>query len=139
MSNLVRCSLSLEQGLFDQLDRLVSKSGYENRSEFVRDLIREALVREEWKEGEEALGTFTMVYDHHTRNLNKNLTEVQHKNHDLFLASTHVHLDERFCAEMIMMKGNARDIIEVANNLTKQKGVMHTSLSMSSTGQNFSQ
>ncbi len=138
MSSLVRCSLSLEQGLFDQLDRLVSKSGYENRSEFVRDLIREALVQEEWKEGDEALGTFTMVYDHHTRNLNRNLTEVQHKNHALFLASTHVHLDERFCAEMIMMRGNATEIIEVANSLTKQKGVLHTSLSMSSTGQNLS-
>jgi CopG family transcriptional regulator, nickel-responsive regulator len=135
MSNLVRCSLSLEKSLFEQLDRLVDENEYENRSEFVRDLIREALVKEEWVADEEVLGTLTIIFDHQTRNLNRNLTKLQHQKHDLFLASTHVHLNDRVCAEMIMMKGSPSDISLVAKNLGKQKGVLHTSLSMGSTGE----
>ncbi|MBU1219219.1 nickel-responsive transcriptional regulator NikR [Myxococcota bacterium] len=134
MSNLVRCSLSIEKSLFDQLERLVTEAGYENRSEFVRDLIRNHLVREEWEANEEALATITMVYDHETRNLERNLTHMQHDHHDLFLATTHVHLDAHLCAEMIMLKGNANEIRHIASALGKQKGVLHTSLSISSTG-----
>ncbi|MBN2722785.1 MAG: nickel-responsive transcriptional regulator NikR [Deltaproteobacteria bacterium] len=133
-SNLVRCSLSIESTLFNQLERLVGHNGYENRSEYVRDLIRKQLVEEEWESNEEALGTITMIYDHETRNLGRNLVNLQHENHDLFLATTHVHLDKHVCAEMIMLKGAAHDIRVVANNLGKQKGVLHTALSMSSTG-----
>ena len=134
-SKLIRCSLSIDQGLFDQLERLASNSGYENRSEFIRDLIRDKLVEEEWEENMEALGTITMVYDHDRRNLGRNLTKIQHAHHNLFLATTHVHLTEHLCAEMIMLRGSAHEIRHMANEMGKQKGVLHTALSMSSTGQ----
>ncbi|MDA3863874.1 MAG: nickel-responsive transcriptional regulator NikR [Deltaproteobacteria bacterium] len=137
MSNLIRCSLSIEPALFEKLNKLVEKEGYENRSEFIRDLIRNRLVEEEWHEDKDTLGTLTLVYDHETRNLNRNLTKLQHSNHKLFMATTHMHLDAHLCAEMIMLRGKASEIKEVANELSKQKGVLHSSLSTSSTGKNI--
>ena len=78
MSELVRLSLSIEQPLYEQLETLVSEGGYTNRSEFVRDLIRNQLVTEEWEGNEEALGTISLLFDHHARGLGARLTHHQH-------------------------------------------------------------
>lgn len=134
MSNLSRFSISIESGLLERLERLVKKRKCANRSEFIRDLLRERLVEEEWKGNEEVVGTITLVYDHETRELSKKLTRLQHHHHDLVLASTHVHLDEHMCAEMVLTKGPASEIKEMASLLRQQKGVLHASLSLSSTG-----
>lgn len=134
MSELSRFSISIEPGLLERLEALVAKSKYANRSEFVRDLLRERLVEEEWNAGAEVVGTITLVYDHETRELSKKLTHLQHHQHDLVLASTHVHLDRHMCAEMVLLKGRAGAIKEMANRLRQQKGVLHASLSLSSTG-----
>ena len=134
MGELSRFSISIENGLLERLARLVKKSKYANRSEFIRDMLRERLVEEEWKSNEEVVGTITLVYDHETRELSKKLTRLQHHHHDLVLASTHVHLDEQMCAEMVLTKGPASEIEEMANLLRQQKGVLHASLSLSSTG-----
>lgn len=80
------------------------------------------------------MGTITLVYDHETRELSRKLTHLQHHRHDLVLASTHVHLDEHMCAEMVLCKGNAGHIKEMANMLRQQRDVLHASLSLSSTG-----
>lgn len=135
MSDLVRLSFSIERPLYEQLEELVHKTGYSNRSEFVRDLIRHRLVEREWAQDEEVVGTVTLVYDHETRELSKKLTHVQHHHHDAVLATTHVHLDERLCAEMILVKGKAGAIRRLADELGQQKGVLHASLSLSSTGE----
>lgn len=137
MTDLSRFSISIEKRLLERLEGLVKKSNYANRSEFVRDLLRERLVEEEWKSNEEVVGTITLVYDHDTRELSKKLTRLQHHHHDLVLASTHVHLDEHMCAEMVLAKGKAGKIEEVANLLRQQKGVLHASLSLSSTGKDL--
>ena len=134
MTDLSRFSISIEKGLLERLETLVKKRRYANRSEFVRDLLRERLVEQEWKGNEEVVGTITLVYDHETRELSKRLTRLQHHHHDLVLASTHVHLDEQMCAEMVLTKGPASEIEEMANLLRQQKGVLHASLSLSSTG-----
>ena len=134
MTDLSRFSISIEKGLLERLETLVKKRRYANRSEFVRDLLRERLVEQEWKGNEEVVGTITLVYDHETRELSKKLTRLQHHHHDLVLASTHVHLDEQMCAEMVLTKGPASEIEEMANLLRQQKGVLHASLSLSSTG-----
>jgi CopG family nickel-responsive transcriptional regulator len=97
-------------------------------------MLRERLVEEEWKGDEEVVGTITLVYDHETRELSKKLTRLQHHHHNVVLASTHVHLDEHMCAEMILTKGPASEIEEMASLLRQQKGVLHASLSLSSTG-----
>jgi CopG family nickel-responsive transcriptional regulator len=134
MSNLARLSFSIEQPLLERLEKLLQDSKYENRSEFIRDLIRGQLVEQEWQDNEEALGTVTLIYDHHMRQLSEKLTDLQHEHHDSVLAATHVHLDHHLCAEMIMIKGRAKEIRGLADRLRQQKGVLHATLSMSSTG-----
>jgi CopG family nickel-responsive transcriptional regulator len=137
MSTLQRFSMAIEKPLLDRVETLVAKSQYTNRSEFIRDMLRERLVEEEWQGDEEVVGTITLVYDHKTRELSKTLTRVQHHHHDVVLASTHVHLDKHMCAEMILTKGRAAEIKQMANRLRQQKGVLHTSLSLSSTGKDL--
>ena len=137
MSTLQRFSMAIEKPLLERVETLVAKSQYTNRSEFIRDMLRERLVEEEWQGDEEVVGTITLVYDHETRELSKTLTRVQHHHHDVVLASTHVHLDKHMCAEMILTKGRASEIKQMANRLRQQKGVLHTSLSLSSTGKDL--
>ncbi|ALG67273.1 nickel-responsive transcriptional regulator NikR [Beggiatoa leptomitoformis] len=134
MSDLVRLSFSIEQPLVDKLEQLVARSDYDNRSEFIRDMIRAKIVEHAWEADEEAIGTITLVYNHHSRLLNEKLTDLQHDYHQMILATTHVHLDAHLCAEMIMVRGHASDIRQLANLLQQPKGVLHATLSMTSTG-----
>jgi CopG family nickel-responsive transcriptional regulator len=97
-------------------------------------MIRAQLVEQEWERDEEALGTITLVYDHRKRQLSEKLIHLQHHHHDAVLATTHVHLDERTCAEMIMVRGLAHAIRRIAEQLRQERGVLHAALSMSSTG-----
>jgi CopG family nickel-responsive transcriptional regulator len=136
MSEIVRLSISLEQPLLHQLERLVAASSYTNRSEFVRDLIRQRLVEQEWADQrEEVVGTITMVYDHHQRQLADRLVDIQHEHHEHILATTHVHLTHDLCAEMIMVRGGAATVRGLADSLRQQRGVLHATLAMSSTGE----
>lgn len=134
MPNMVRLSISLEGDLADELDRLVSRAGYENRSEYLRDLIRNQLVEEEWTYGREVLGTITLIYDHHQSGLSDKLNALQHDHHASVLASTHVHMDHHVCAEMIMLRGKPEVLRTMADGMKKLKGVLHSALSVSSTG-----
>jgi CopG family nickel-responsive transcriptional regulator len=134
VGDIERLSFTIEQPLLTQLNTLMEKSGYANRSEFIRDLIRSRLVEEEWKAGEEALGTITILYDHEKRELGQKLTAVQHHHHENVLATTHIHLSEKLCAEMIMVRGRAEVIEHMADHMRQQKGVYHAVLAMSSTG-----
>jgi len=138
MSDLVRFSVSVERPLFERLESLVCQSGYENRSEYVRDLIREKLVEKEWKAGEEAIGTITLVYNHHLRQLSDRLAKVQHHHHEHILAVTHVHLDHDYCVEAILIRGKAEEIRHIADELRREKGVFHAGLTMSTTGKHLS-
>lgn len=134
MTTLSRFSMAIEKPLLERLEAMVRRSKYANRSEFIRDMLRDRLVEQEWQRNEEVVGTITLVYDHKTRELSKKLTRLQHHHHDLVLASTHVHLDEHMCAEMVLTKGKAHEIEEMANLLRQHRGVLHASLSLSSTG-----
>jgi CopG family nickel-responsive transcriptional regulator len=134
MSDLVRMSFSIEAPLLARLEKLLKSSRYTNRSEFIRDMIRGRLVEREWEADQEALGTITLIYNHHARGLSEKLTELQHHHHQSVLASTHVHLDHDTCAEMIMVRGRASQLRAVADLLRQHKGVLHAALSMSSTG-----
>jgi CopG family nickel-responsive transcriptional regulator len=134
MTELTRLSFSIERSLEEKLEELVVRAGYGNRSEFIRDLIRDRLVEREWTENGEAVGTITLVYDHHARGVGEKLTGLQHDHHDVVLAATHVHLDHQLCAEVIICRGSSSDIQKIASRLRQQKGVLHGALSMSSTG-----
>jgi len=138
MSDLVRFSVSLEKPLLNRLERLVERSLYTNRSEFIRDLIRQRLVEQEWTDKrQEVVGTITLLYDHHARKLADKLIDIQHEHHDHIMASTHVHLTHDLCAEMIMVRGGARRVRQIVDRLRQQRGVLHATLSMSSTGESL--
>lgn len=134
MSQLVRLSISLEQPLLDQLEKLVQRCRYENRSEFIRDLIRQRLVEDQWTGAKDVVGTITLVYDHEARHLSDRLIDIQHEHHEDVLATTHVHLSHHICAEMIMVRGAADRIRLLTETLRQQRGVLHAALAMSSTG-----
>ncbi len=137
MPGIVRVSISIEKPLYNRLEKLVREGHYENRSEFIRDLIRDRLVEQEWERDEEAVGTVRFVYNHHTRGLGDKLTAIQHDYHEVIITTTHVHLDHALCAETVVVKGHAREIKMLADMLRQQKGVLHASLSLSSTGKNL--
>ena len=134
MATVERISMSLEKDLCVKLDQMVRKSKAANRSEFFRDLIRAQIVEEEWKNDEEAVGSITLVYDHHANGLPARLMEVQHGYHGEILSATHVHLDHDMCVEMIIARGRAGRLKEIADRLKGMKGVLHAQLSMSTTG-----
>ena len=137
MADLERLSFTIEKNLAAKLEKLMRAGKFRNRSEYIRDLIRSRLVEDQWEKDEEALGTITLIYNHHMRQLSDKLTDIQHHHHDAVLATTHVHLDHHLCAEMIMVRGKAHLIREMAEAIGQQKGVLHASLSMSSTGKHL--
>ncbi|MFH0965308.1 MAG: nickel-responsive transcriptional regulator NikR [Planctomycetota bacterium] len=137
MSDLARVSISLERRLLIRLAQIVQESGYTNRSEFVRDLVRKELVEREWRKDRSTLGTVTLVYNPHRGKLSGKLTELQHEHHDEILASTHVHLAREICAEVLIVRGRASRIRRMADLLRQQKGVLHAALSLSSTGRDL--
>ena len=134
MAEISRVSLSLDTPLLEKLDRLTRENHYQNRSEFIRDLIRGELARQEWVQNEEVLATLTLIYNHHQRGLTEKLVDLQHHCHETVLASTHVHITHEICAEMIMIRGSASGISTLAKAITQQRGVLHAELSMSTTG-----
>ncbi len=136
--SLTRFGISLDKKLLSEFDRLITQKGYANRSEAIRDLIRDNLVKEEWEAGnEETVGTITIVYSHHTRELIDTLTELQHKHHESIVSSMHVHLDEHNCLEAIIVKGKGKDIKKIADRLIGTKGVKHGKLTATTTGKHL--
>lgn len=132
MSELKRLSFSIEEDLYQSLENMVSVFGYENRSEFIRDLLREKLIDIERKKAKTLVGTITIVYDHERRELGKKLTTIQHHHHKEIIAATHVHLDKVMCAEAIIVKGESSKLESLLYQLKMQKGVVFASLSIGS-------
>jgi CopG family nickel-responsive transcriptional regulator len=123
-SSLKRFGVSMEGHLLRKFDRLVMQKGYVNRSEAVRDLVRDALVQQSWeKEDQTVAGSIVLFYNHHQKNLLDELTKIQHDRHDNILATTHFHLDHSSCLELIIVKGKAKEIRLLSNKLTSLKGV----------------
>lgn len=137
MANLARTGVSLEQELLNKFDDSIAKKGYQNRSEAIRDLIRERLVAEELDENKTVVGTLTFIYDHHRPNLTEKLVAAQHNAGDSVLAATHVHLDHHNCLEVIIMKGRGGDLRNLANGILSLRGVKHGQLVITSTGKDF--
>ncbi|HPM77711.1 MAG TPA: nickel-responsive transcriptional regulator NikR [bacterium] len=134
MSKVTRFSVSIESDLLNRFLKMARKHGWTNRSEAMRNVMREALVREEWEGDEEIVGTITIVYDHHKRELTDRLNKIQHDHHAAVLAATHIHLDHDNCLEMIAVKGTASQVQAIADNLIGTRGVKHGKLSAMTTG-----
>jgi CopG family nickel-responsive transcriptional regulator len=131
---LKRFSVSLEDDLLDKFDDYISSHGYSNRSEAIRDLIRKALVNDEWEQDSEVVGVVTLVYNHHQSQLQERITELQHRYYLLITSTTHVHMDHHNCLEVTIVKGKASMVQELAEGMIALRGVKNGSLTMSSTG-----
>ena len=138
MSDLVRTGLSLERELLERFDTAINRRGYQNRSEAIRDLIREHLVEEAVEDNKIIVGTLTMVYDHHQPNLSAKLIEAQHEAASKVLAATHVHLDHHHCLEVVILKGRSGQIKSLADRILSLRGVKHGQLTVTTTGKRFS-
>jgi len=132
VSDLYRFGISLDRELIEAFDRHIKAQGYQSRSEALRDLIREELLRKTTAEGGLVAGAIVMTYDHHKRELVNRLIDIQHDFHDLIISTQHVHLDHENCLEVIAVKGNAPDIEKLSSALKVLVGVKHLDLSLSS-------
>jgi CopG family nickel-responsive transcriptional regulator len=137
MGNLVRTGLSLERDLLERFDAAINRKGYQNRSEAIRDLIREHLVEEAADENKVIVGTLTMVYDHHQPNLSAKLIEAQHEAASKVLAATHVHLDHHHCLEVVILKGRSGEVKSLADRILSLRGVKHGQLTVTTTGKHL--
>ncbi|RFU64649.1 nickel-responsive transcriptional regulator NikR [Peribacillus saganii] len=123
-SELKRFGISMDEQLLRRFDEFTRKKGYENRSEAVRDLVREAMTAQSWEEEEQIVaGSILLFYDHHQRNLLEEMTAIQHGMHHEILATTHFHLDHDNCLELIIVKGQAKKLRTLSDQLISLKGV----------------
>ena len=135
MSKLTRFGVSIDGELIKKFDALINKKGYATRSEAIRDMIRDMLVEQEWESGkQETVGTITIVYNHHTRELEHALTDMQHKSFHQIVSTLHVHLDAHNCLEVMIVRGKSHEIKDIADRLIGAKGVKHGKLVMTTTG-----
>jgi CopG family nickel-responsive transcriptional regulator len=133
MPDLTRVTISLETALLDAFDRRNEAKGYTTRSEAIRDLIRDRLIREEGEQREgEQVAVVMLVYDHHARELAARLIDKQHHHHDLVVSSLHVHLGERHCLEVSVLRGPVGEVRHLGDDLLATKGVLHGEITFTS-------
>jgi CopG family transcriptional regulator, nickel-responsive regulator len=134
MAHLARTGISLESDLLERFDRAIHKKGYKNRSEAIRDLVRDYAVAEDVEEDRTVVGTLTMVYDHHRPKLSEQLIEAQHHAENKVLAATHVNLDHHNCLEVIIMRGRSSEVSHLADRILSRRGVKHGKLVVTTQG-----
>jgi CopG family nickel-responsive transcriptional regulator len=133
MAELTRITISLETSLLEAFDKHIAGKAYENRSEAIRDLIRDRLIREEAKHRDgEQVAVVTMVYDHHARELASKLIDKQHHHHDLVVSTLHVHLGARHCLEVSILRGAGAEVTHLADELLATRGVLHGDITFTS-------
>ena len=133
MGQLIRTGIAIDADLLTRFDRFIAKQGYANRSEALRDLIRDRLVGAAVEDpGAHVVGTITLIYDHHSRLLAEKLMNLQHDHHNVIIATTHAHLDHEMCLEVLAVKGQAKQVQKLADLLIGTKGVQHGRLVMTS-------
>lgn len=134
----LRFGISANSRLLENFDMMISEKGYINRSEAIRDIIRDELVEYAWtKNNEEIVGTITIVYNHEAKELIEKLMTLQHMDYGKVISSLHVHLDGHHCLEVLVVKGESGKIKGLSDRLIGTKGVKHGKLTMSTTGNNL--
>lgn len=133
-NDLTRFSVAVPAGLLSKFDDLVARRGLaKNRSEMIRDLVRQALVEEECRTpGKEVMGSLTIVYDHHATDLQDKLHSIQHDYCHNIVATTHVHVDHHTCLEVIILRGESQLVQSLADCILGVKGVQNGNLVLTS-------
>lgn len=135
--SLTRFSVSLDEELMNAFDAKIKKDRCPTRSKAVGDLIRASLVQTEWRAGDAVAGAIVLVYDHHTRDVLKRLTDMQHDCHGAIISTQHIHLDHDNCMEIVAVRGTPRVIEALVKRLKSIKGLKHVSLAAGTTGQSL--
>jgi len=131
MKKLIRFGVSIEETLLGRFDKLITGKGYTNRSEAIRDIVREKLVEESVEESTgEVYGALVYIYDHHKRDLEKSLANLQHKHFHNIISTSHVHIDHDHCFEVILLRGEAGILKQIAEKLLSFTGVKHGKLTL---------
>lgn len=131
MTGVTRIGVSLEPDLLDAFDEDISKKGYSSRSEALRDLVRDSLAENEWKnEDQWMVGTIVIIYDHTASAVGEKITDIEHHHHDLVKTSVHVHLDEAKCMEILICEDKLSALKDFASEVTSLKGVLRGRLTM---------
>jgi CopG family nickel-responsive transcriptional regulator len=129
-----RFGVSIDPDLLKKFDKMIKKEGYTNRSEAIRDIIRKNLVVEKSMDPcAEAIGTLTMIYDHHTGNVTNKLLAIQHDHHNQILSTTHIHVDHYNCLEVLVLNGKIGNIQNLADRIKSLKGIKHGELVITET------
>lgn len=135
MPTLERFGVSMDDELLSRFDTLIAERGYTTRSEAIRDLVRQALVKDEWADPTaEVVGTVSIVYEHHEHELATTLAEMQHQYHQGIICTTHIHLDAHNCLEVVIVRGESTQVRAIANALISTRGVKHGQLVCTTTG-----
>ncbi len=138
MAELTRVSISLEEPLLAAFDKHIESKGYANRSEAIRDLIRDKLVHERAAGANgEVVAVVMLVFDHHARELAAKLIDKQHHHHELVVSTLHVHLGERHCLEVTILRGPVKKVRRLAEELLATRGVLHGQINYTSDEQTF--
>lgn len=136
--NIVRFGVSIEERLLGKFDSLITEKGYVNRSEAIRDLIRDMLVSQQIEDPEaESFGTLTMVYNHHHGDISDRLNHVQHDYFANIISTTHIHLDAHNCLEVLILRGKAGQLKNIADMILSIKNVKHGKFVIASTETNL--
>ena len=128
MGEISRFGVSVDDDLLKSFDRSIAEQGYATRSEALSDLMRDSLVKarlEEQAEDANVLGSLTLVYDHHATDLTDKMAALQHDHHGLVVSVLHVHISHDDCMEVIVLRGEAKEIRSLSAALLSLKGVKH--------------
>lgn len=131
MSDLSRFGVSVEEELLGSFDSLIERQGYETRSEAIRDLMRDALIKaklDNMPENGEVIGSLTLVYDHHAANLQHEMADIQHDLHSNILSVMHLHVSHDDCLEILAIRGTVPDVVELSDKLLSLKGIKNGKL-----------
>ncbi len=131
MSTITRFGVSFETDLLEKFDQLIKEKGYHNRSEAIRDIVRDKLIEEiKHHEDQEVVGTLTLVFNHHVREVEDKLTSIEHNYHQAIISSLHVHLDKDYCLEVVVMRGKSKLVQQIADYLISLRGIKHGKLTV---------
>lgn len=134
MSELTRTTLAIEQDLLKKFDLWMKSHGFTNRSQAMREMIRSAIVEEQWSNPKsKVIATLSLIFDHSSHTLAQEITSLQHEDHHAILCSQHVHLDHDLCLEVILMRGTAGQLRRICDTIIATRGVRAGKLTLMST------
>lgn len=129
-----RVGVSFEPELLSKFDALIEAKGYTNRSEAIRDLVRKSLIESEIETDKgDVIGTLTIIYDHDVGDVTNRLLHLQHHHHSEISSTSHIHVDQHTCLEVLVVRGQAKNVRELSDNIKAVKGVKHGELIITTT------